>query len=788
MHPERPDCFHCGESCPPESTYYRTIKGGSHTLCCHGCAGAVDWIHSQGLDSFYDYRDALSPRPDAATQWTLFDDPEFLARHAVTLDETRQEIELSVPQIRCAACTWLLERVLGAIDGVLESHAHLGRHTLTIRWTQATTPLSEILARIDQLGYTATLLTDEGAFQARKSERKAMLKRIGVAAIGAMQVMMFATALYVGDASFIEAEQRSFLRWVSLLISIPVMLYSAQPFFHGAYRDLKNRTLGMDVPVALALSLAWSASIFATVAGVGEVYFDSVSMFTLFLLTGRYLELTARHKVLDTPVESRPMPMTMSRVEADGTIEQVPVSSLKPGDQVQLTAGQQAPVDLILLSGSGAVDTQALTGEFKPHTIEAGDEILAGSVNGSMTLQCRVERIGQNAFLGKLEHLARQAEQVQTPEARWTEPLIRWFIAAVLSVSALTWIGWWPVDPERAFEYALSVLVVTCPCALSLAIPTAWTVTIRSLRQQGILLLNPTHLLAFAQSKHWIFDKTGTLTEGQFRRFGLRRFDERWSEAEVLACISGLEQSSPHPIAEAFRDIQPWPMDEVTHHPGRGVEGVFQGDHYVIRRASKDEAVSEYPDALTITLEKNTKPIASVAIEDGLRPSAVDALKQLTEAGIHITLLSGDHASRVANTAHTLGITSYLGEQTPEDKLAFLNACDDSVVMVGDGLNDAPVLASANGSVTFAQASDLTRLSAGSVLLSPSLEALISLRNTAIRARRVIRQSFFWVLVYNVVAVPFAVAGFVPPWLAAIGMSASSVFVIVNALRLKKLS
>jgi Cu2+-exporting ATPase len=723
-----------------------------------------------------------------ATQWTLFDDPEFLARHAITLDGQRQEIELSIPQIRCAACTWLIERVLSTIDGVQASHAHLGRQTLTIRWNQATSPLSEILARIDQLGYTATLLTDEGAYQARKQARKVMLKRIGVAAIGAMQVMMFATALYVGDASFIEADQRAFLRWVSLLVSIPVMLYSAQPFFLGAYRDLKNRTLGMDVPVALALALAWSASIFATITGIGEVFFDSVSMFTLFLLTGRYLELTARHNVLDTPVESRPMPMTMSRVEADGTIEQVPVSSLQHGDLVQLSAGQQAPVDLVLVSGSGAVDTQALTGEFEPHAVEAGDEILAGSVNGSMTLQCRVERIGQNAFLGKLEHLARQAEQVQTPEARWTEPLIRWFIAAVLTASAVTYLGWFSVDSERAFEYALSVLVVTCPCALSLAIPTAWTVTIRTLRQQGILLLNPVHLLAFAKSTHWIFDKTGTLTEGQFRRFGVRRLEPSWSEADVLGCLSGLEQSSPHPIAQAFRDIPPWPVEDVTHHPGRGVEGTFQGDHYSIRRATDDERIDAYPQALTITLEHNAKPIASVALEDGFRPNAGAAIRKLTEAGIKITLLSGDQSARVANAADALGITAYLGEQTPEDKLAFVNTCDESVVMVGDGLNDAPVLASANGSVTFAQASDLTRLSAGAVLLSPSLEALISLKNTAMRTRRIIRQSFFWVLVYNVVAVPFAMAGFVPPWLAAIGMSASSIFVIVNALRLKKLS
>lgn len=785
MSPDTPPCFHCGDPCLPDSTLYRTIKENREPLCCHGCAGAVEWIQSQGLDAFYDYRDQTSPRPEEVTQWTLFDDPAFQDRHAVSLESDCREIELSVPQIRCAACTWLLERVLEAIEGVVGCHAHLGRQTVTIRWKPDRVSLASVLNRIDRLGYPPTLLTDESAFHARKKERKSMLKRIGVAALGTMQVMMFATALYVGDASFIEADQRTFLRWVSLLVSIPVMFYAAQPFFRGALRDLSHRTLGMDVPVALALSLAWSASVIATFIGVGEVYFDSVSMFTLFLLTGRYLELSARHRILDTPVESRPMPMTMARLTDDGSIEQVAVASLQPGDRVQLGAGQQAPVDLILESDQGAVDTQALTGEFEPQNLRAGDEILAGSVNGATALIGRVERIGKNAFLGRLEHLARQAESVQTPESRWTEPLIRGFIAAVLTVSGVTLMGWWSTDPERAFEYALSVLVVTCPCALSLAIPTAWTVTIRTLRQSGILLLNPTHLLAFAQSKHWIFDKTGTLTEGRFKRLGVRILDSNWTEDEILACVSGLEAGSPHPIAHAFLDIPPWRMQQITQHPGEGVSGIFEDQEYRVRRAHSDELLDNTPEALTITLVQGDLPIAAIALDDGLRSHARETLDQLKAAGIQITLLSGDRLERAQATATQLGIEDVHGEQSPEDKLAYLNSRDHSIVMVGDGLNDAPILAAANGSITFAQAADLTRLSAGSVLLTPQLEALLTLRQVARRARAVIRQSFFWVLVYNAVAVPFAVAGFVPPWLAAIGMSASSVFVILNAMRLK---
>lgn len=510
-------------------------------------------------------------------------------------------------------------------------------------------------------------------------------------------------------------------------------------------------------------------------------------MFTLFLLTGRFLELSARHKVLDTPVESRPMPMTLARSRPDGQFEQVPVSALKPGDRIQLGAGQQTPVDLTLLSDAASVDTQALTGEFEPVSVSHGDEILAGSVNGSSVIEARILRIGKNAFLGRLEHLARQAETVETPESRWIEPLIRWFIASVLTLSTMTFALWWSTDPELAFEHALSVLVVTCPCALSLAIPTAWTVTIRRLRRMGILLLNPTHLLAFARSRQWFFDKTGTLTEGQFQRLATTALTDI-DEDRALSILSGLEQGTAHPIARAFSDIPPARVENITHIPGKGIQGFFDGRSYDVRQSLPDEMNQDFTQALQITLVREGDALLNVALDDTIRTDAAQTISELKELGIKVTLLSGDRNERVQSVAKSLNINDALGQLHPEQKLAYLSDIKDSSVMIGDGLNDAPVLAAANGSVTFAQASDLTRLSAGAVLLSPELKSLIRLRDTAQKTTQVIRQSLFWVLVYNVIAVPFAMAGFVPPWLAAIGMSASSLFVITNALRLNRIS
>ena len=614
-----------------------------------------------------------------------------------------------------------------------------------------------------------------------------LIKRIGVAALGAMQVMMVATALYVGEASFIDADQRHFLRWISLVMSIPVMLYAAQPFFVGAWRNLRHRNLGMDVPVALALSLAWIASIIATISELGEVYFDSVAMFTLFLLTGRFLELKARHQVLDTPVESRPMPMTLAKSCGDGQFEQTPVSMLRPGDLIQLAAGQQTPVDLTLISDRASVDTQALTGEFEPIVVERHAEILAGSINGSSVIEAKVLRVGKNAFLGRLEHLARQAETVELPEARWMDPLIRWFIASVLTLSIITFVFWWPTNPEQAFEYALSVLVVTCPCALSLAIPTAWTVTIRRLRRLGILLLNPTHLLAFARSNDWFFDKTGTLTEGRFQRLGVKQLGTTDMD-QALSILSGLEQGTVHPIAKAFEDIVPTPLQQITHLAGQGVSGVVNGTQYRVRQSTLEEMNPEFEHALQITLETDEGALISVALDDALRPDAKHTIEALQAMNIRLTILSGDREDRVQAIAQSLQIDHALAQCRPEDKLRHLRHISASTVMVGDGLNDSPVLAAANGSITFAQAADLTRLSAGAILLSLELKSVLKLRETAQKTTQVIRQSLFWVLVYNAIAVPFAMSGWVPPWLAAIGMSASSLFVITNALRLNRIS
>ena len=315
-------------------------------------------------------------------------------------------------------------------------------------------------------------------------------------------------------------------------------------------------------------------------------------------------------------------------------------------------------------------------------------------MNGSSVIEAQVLRIGKNAFLGRLEHLARQAETVETPETRWIEPLIRWFIASVMTLSLVTYVVWWSTDPELAFEYALSVLVVTCPCALSLAIPTAWTVTIRRLRRMGILLLNPNHLLAFAQAKHWLFDKTGTLTEGQFQRLAVNPLADIDTQF-ALSILGGLEQGTAHPIARAFNDIESLHIENIEHIPGQGIRGHYKGKDYEVRQSRPDEMNAEFSNALQITLVCQNTPLLNVALDDTIRLDAADTLKQLMDQGIKISLISGDRHERVQAVADALSI-KMRSAAPPDDKLAYLNQVSESSVMVGDGLNDAPVLAAAN--------------------------------------------------------------------------------------------
>ncbi len=784
-------CYHCGE--PSEPGYEAELEGASRAFCCAGCQAVASAISAGGLGEFYRYRDRYSQKPELdATEFAAFDLEDVQKEFVREVDDGREAV-LVLGGISCAACAWLIEHHLGQLDGVARVRVNVANHLASITWNPAERSLSSLLFALHQIGYQATPGSDEAAERIRQKERRNALVRIGVAGLGMMQVGMVAIALHAGTIQGIEANWQHFLRWISLLFALPVMGYSAQPFFISAWRSLRARQLNMDVSVSLALALAFAASVVGTVRNVGEVYFDSVSMFTFFLLVGRYLEMRARHTSL---FESQRLSQLLPRAaekKADTEWALVPLSALKPGDHVRVRAGEVVPVDGLLLSAHAATDESMLTGESEPVRKNAGDALYAGSVLGDVSVELEVRAIGEGTRLDAVQKLLDAALSEKPRQQALADRVARYFVAAVLVVFAAVYGTWLWVDADRAFWVALSVLVVTCPCALSLATPAALAAGLNGLRRWGFLLVSPSALSVLPRLTHVIFDKTGTLTEGRPHIAECRVLGAE-DEADVLNITASLERYSRHPLAQAFAALPAsLAVESVRTHPGQGIAGQINGADY---RFGLAEFAMTTPPPYPGTgswqlLSRDGEALAWFRFEDAPRADAREALAALQAQGLGISLLSGDRTANVKAFVerHFSGFhfTAALGGQLPQDKLDALRARRDQgevVMMVGDGINDVPVLSAADVSVAMGGASHLARVSADAVLLNQRLRTLVEVRPLAQRIQTVIRQNFAWALGYNLLALPLAAAGLIPPYLAALGMSASSLVVVLNSLRL----
>jgi Cu2+-exporting ATPase len=615
-----------------------------------------------------------------------------------------------------------------------------------------------------------------------------------------MQVMMIAVALYAGDYSGMDASLEQFLRWVSLVIALPVVVYSARPFFQAAWRDLRYRQLGMDVPVALAIGGAFAASIWHTVMSAGEIYFDSVTMFTFFLLTGRYLEMIARHRAGQAAEELvRLLPATATLITADGD-ELVAVAELQPGDRVRIRPGETVPADGSVVSGISSVDEALLTGESLPLPRRAGDALIGGTVNIESPLIMTVEKVGTETVLSAIVRLLDRAQSEKPHLAQLADRVAGWFVAVLLVLATGVAWYWWQVEPERAFAITLSVLVVTCPCALSLATPVALTAATGALTRLGVLTTRSHALETLARVTHLVFDKTGTLTEGRLELTQVVRLGALTRD-RCQALAAALEQGSEHPLARALVSSAGsgrLAVSEQRAVPGEGIEGEVQGALY---RIGTREFVlglggrgTELPESLQETvgtvvyLADNRGLLAGFVFEDQIRAGAAEAVVELQRLGIEVQLLSGDGERPVQHVAEELGIAKAEARLRPADKLARLQALQSSgavVAMVGDGVNDAPVLAAAQVSLAMGSGTQLAAAAADMVLLSERLPHLAQAVMMARKTRTIIRQNLAWALLYNLLAVPLAASGWLVPWMAAIGMSASSLLVVLNALRLR---
>lgn len=817
-------CYHCGQPMHAD-TPWRTMLGDvPAAFCCAGCQALAETIHAGGFGHLYraDTRFATplegAALQDAERRWHAYDAPELMAQFTRPVADDVLECTLAVEQLRCAACVWLIEQTLEKLPGVQSVQVNFSTGRATVRWRRGVSQLSGLLRRMAEIGYPAWPFEAARSDAQARRERRSLLMRLGVAMLGMMQVMMYAWPVYT-HASSIDPDHLTLLRWASLLLTLPVVLYSAQPIFAGALRDLRQRHLGMDVPVALGIGAAFLASLAATILDRGDVWYDSVTMFVAFLLAARYLELRARQSARSgAEALARQLPATVERLDASGAAEVVPVVRLRQGDRIRIRPGETIPADGMVREGQTDVDESLLSGESLPVPRIASESVLAGSFNCSSPIIVEVTEVGAGTRLAGIVQLLDRALAERPPAAVLADRVASVFILVLLVLAALSGLVWWWIDPSRALQVMVTVLVVSCPCALSLATPAALAAAHGTLARYGLLVTRGRMIETLAGVTDVMLDKTGTLTHGQFMVADITTYGPSSAEA-CLALMAGMEQASEHPLARALcaeavrRGISPEAGGAVRAVPGQGMtmdtpQGEVRIGSLAFTRALYGEESTQAGESprsveaeagaqvrlpaagLTrIWLADMRGPLACVTLQDTLRDEAQALLADLRAQGCTVHLVSGDAPATVSWWAGELDIEHASGGVSPEGKRAYvqtLQAEGKTVLAVGDGINDAPVLAQADASIAIGSGAPLAQAGADAVLNGGHIGMIGTSLAFARRARRVIRQNLGWAFAYNVTAIPLAMAGWMPPWLAAIGMSLSSLLVVGNAWRLSR--
>ena len=816
-------CYHCQQPILAGTDIH---DDAGHAYCCTACRAVAAIISAHHLDQYYTVRDRPAPRPDTAydhSHWQAYDLPDIAAQYTYR-DGENNEIHLYIDGLHCAACTWLISRALERAHGITHTHINLTTGRAEIRWRD--TPLSAILATIADLGYTPNLTTPDQEERRDHRRRNHDLLRLIVAGLGMMQVMMFATGLYTGAWLGIEREYEQLLRWISALTSAPVMLYAGYPFLKNTWLALKQRRLNMDVPIAIACAGAWLASLYHTILGYGEIYYDGVTMFIFFITISRTLEAHTRRRARHNQHHfARLLPDAVYQRAADGEYRLVPLPAIRVDDHIRVLPTHTIPVDGRIEAGTSRVDESMLSGESTPQYKQTGDAVLAGSTNLESPLDIRVTQTGQQTTLAAIRRISARAEQHRSPQIDRNETLARHTILAVLILAAAGYLIWQWIAPARAFDIALAVLVATCPCALSLATPTVLTAALNHAHKHAILIKNSDTLDRLTRIKRILFDKTGTLTAGKYQL----RAGETYGDADphtLLAIAKTLETNSTHPVAWYFsrQETASLPMANISQHSGKGVSGDWQDSRWHIGSAAymqengiatlettdikslpplagggvaqrrrggntaTDAEENPIDDANTthVYLAENTTLRAHYRLSDPERPGLAATLTALA-ARYHLAIASGDRSANVARLATRYHIADHHGDLLPADKLALLEAHDPAhTLMIGDGINDAPVLARAAVSVAVGRANPLSQTHADIVFMKNGPDALPYLFDLATRTQRIIRQNLAWAAAYNLLILPLALCGYLTPWIAALGMSTSSLLITANALRIQR--
>jgi Cu2+-exporting ATPase len=739
---------------------------------------------------------------DDEQEWTAFSRPDPLAKG-------RWESNVLIEGMHCAACALTIEDAIKSVPGVCAVEVSAGSHRAKVVWESQHTVPSGWMQAVIQAGYRALPANDAFARERRQAESRRALWRMMVAGFCMMQVMMYAYPAYTAEPGELAPEFEHLLRWASWVLSLPVIFFSCAPFFSNACQDVLHRRISMDLPVALGMLITFVVSTAGTFDPTGvfgrEVFFDSLTMFVFFLLAGRWLELRLRDKTAGAlEALMNRLPDRVARLLADGEFEYVAVRRLRVGDVIRVMPGEAFPADGVLLKGVTSVDESLLTGESRPLTRAAGDELISGSHNLSSVVQMRVDRLGSQTKFAQIVSLMESASTTKPPLAKLADVIAKPFLAGVLIAAGLACAYWWQTDPEKALMVAVSVLVVTCPCALSLATPAAMLSAAGALAKRGVLVRRLDAFESLASVNTVMFDKTGTLTKDAMvvehitARSGM-------TELEVLGMGAALASQSLHPASKAIAEVAKqtlgigtWQATEVEEHSGRGVSaklnGISQSDGSIILHLGSAAFCglgTQKSDLLTVYLSDKQGWLASFELQESIRPDAAKTVAGLVALGIGVHLLSGDASDTASRVAKQVGISDAKGQCSPQDKLTFLRESQvqgNKVAVVGDGLNDGPVLAGAHVSFAFGQAVPLAQAKADFLVAGARLEAVLEAVRLSRRTVTIVRQNLWWAAFYNAICVPLAIVGWLPAWLAGLGMASSSLLVVLNALRLSSVT
>ena len=782
-------CSHCGLPVPAGDLE----AGAAQQFCCSGCRTAWTILHDHGLERYYGLPDRRD-RPVRSTgrRYEDFDHPAFHQLYVSSRPSGAASVELFLEGVHCGSCVWLVERVPLVLPGVLRAELDIRRSLATIEWDPSATTLAAIARALDSLGYPSHPFRGMAREHHRRREDRAVLTRIGVAGALSANVMLASLALYSGWWSGMEVEFARFFRWTALVLTLPALLWPGRVFFASAIAALRTRTLHMDLPIAVALGAGFTRGVVNTVTDSGPVYFDGVSMLVFLLLCGRYLQLRGQRAAADSAELLFSLtPSTARLCGVNQELREVPAEGLFAGDLIEVRAGDTFPADGVVESGTSSVNVALLTGESTPESTQPGDQVFAGTLNLESVLRVRVTEAGEARRLSRLVRQVEEGARRRAPMVLLADRLSGWFTAAVVVLAALVAVVWMRIDPSRAMDNAIALLVVTCPCALALATPLAVTAAVGRAARRGILIKGGDALERLASPATLLLDKTGTITEGAI---SMVQFDgAEWVKPLVLA----LESESNHPLATAFRQgfgLTMVPAVTASRHViGSGLHGRVDGHEVIIGKPSfvtsmihaRAQPAARADGLSEVWIGIDGKLAGRALFGDAVRPDAVQSIAQLTREGWDIGIASGDSQNVVDAVAATVGIDARkaAGDATPEAKLRMVAraAGRGRVVMVGDGVNDAAAMAAASVGIAVHGGAEASLAAADVYLTRPGLSPLVELMEGSRRTLGVIRLGIWLSLGYNVIGVALAMLGLINPLVASVMMPASSLTVLLVA-------